>query len=313
MSIKNLITEIADINEPLVNSHLADLSQMTPADLRDFEQAWKTIDSKRRREIITRLVELVTDSVELNFDLIYKICLSDPDADVRSKAIEGLWENEDPSLIQPFINLMNKDPSEKVQAFAAMALGRFAIMAEFGTIRPKYKNIVGQVLLAVINDTNKTAEVQRRALEAVAPLSIQPVKEAIKKAYESNNERLVVSAIHAMGKNCDLDWMPILLNELVNRDAEIRYEAAYACGEIGSEEIVQYLIPLIQDDDVDVRQAAAQALGKIGGEEAKQNLKKFMPSSDEATREAIAQALSEIETQDDMTLLRMPLQEEDED
>ena len=286
---------------------------MTTADLRDFEEAWKTIDSKRRREIIIRLVEIVSESVELNFDPIYKICLSDPDADVRSEAIEGLWENEDPSLIQPLINILNNDPSEKVQTSAALALGRFAVMAEFGTIRPKYKNIVGQALLAAINDTGKTAEVQRRALEAVAPLSIQPVKETIKKAYESHHERLVVSAIHAMGRNCDLEWMPTLLNELVNRDAEIRYEAAFACGEMGAEEIVQYLIPMIQDDDVDVRQAAAQALGKIGGEEAKQNLKKFFPSSDEATREAIAQALSEIETRDDMTLLRMPLEEEDED
>ena len=305
MLVKDIITEMADANKALVNSHLAELSQMTPADVKDYAQVWKTIELKRRREIITRLIELTTDSVELNFDSIFKSCLIDPDADVRSEAVNGLWENEDPSLISSFIDLLNADPSEKVQVSAAMALGRFALMAELGSISPKYGNLVGYVLLAAANDTNKAIEVRRRALEAVATLSTQQVKIAIKNAYESHDERLAISAVYAMGRNCDPDWLPILIKELNSSDAEMRYEAVCACGEIGDEDIVQYLLPLVNDSDIDVSLAVTQALGKIGGNEAKQYLQKNANDPNYAVREAIEQALNEISIKDDMTLLQM--------
>ena len=305
MLVKDIITEMADIDKAQVNSHLAELSQMTPADVKDYAQAWKTIELKRRREIITRLIELATDNVELNFDTIFKSCLGDPDADVRSEAINGLWENEDPSLISSFIDLLNNDPSEKVQVSAAMALGRFALMAELGSISPRYGNLVGQVLLTVTNDQNKSIEVRRRALEAVATLGTQQVKTAIKRACESHDERLAISAVYAMGRNCDSGWLPILIKELNNSDAEMRYEAVCACGKIGDEDTAQYLLPIANDADIDVLLAVIQALGKISGNEAKQFLQKNANDPNEAVREAIEQALNEISIQDDMTILQM--------
>ncbi len=305
MLVKDIITEMADTNKALVNSHLADLSQTSPDGMKYFIQMWKTIELKRRREIIIRLIELTTDNVELNFDSIFKSCLADPDADVISEAINGLWENEDPSLISSFIDLLNTDPSEKVQVSATLALGRFALMAELGSISPRYGNLVGHVLLAVNSDNSKSIEVRRRALEAVATLSTQQVKTAIKNAYESRDERLAISAIYAMSRNCDHNWLPILIKELNSNDAEMRYEAVCACGEIGDEDIVQYLLPIVNDSDIDVRLAVIQALGKIGVNEAKQYLQKNADDPNEAVREAIEQALNEISIQDDMTLLQM--------
>jgi HEAT repeat protein len=307
--VKDIIAEMADINKTLVNSHLADLSHLNPDDVKYYSQAWKTIELKRRREIITRLIELATDSVELNYDSIFKSCLVDPDADIRSEAINGLWENEDPSLISYFINLLNTDLSEKVQASAAMALGRFALMAELGSITPRYGTLVGQVLLNVTNDNSKPIEVRRRALEAAATLSIQQVKIAIKSSYENRDERLRISAVYAMGRNCDLDWLPTLIKELNNSDAEIRYEAVCACGEIGNEDTIQYLLPVANDNDIDVRLAVIQTLGKIGGNESKQFLQKNANDPNEAVREAIEQALNEISVQDDMTLLQITPQQ----
>ncbi len=283
---------------------------MTPVNVKYYAQVWKTIELKRRREIITRLIELQTDSVELNFDSIFKICLVDPDADIRSEAINGLWENEDPSLISSFIDLLNNDPSEKVQAAAATALGRFAFMAELGSITPKYGNLVGHILLSVTADKSKSIEVRRRALEAVAALSTQQVKTAINDAYESRDERLSISAVYAMGRNCDTNWMSILLKELKSSDAEMRYEAVCSCGEIGGEDIVQYLLPVANDNDIDVRMAVIQALGKIGGNEAKQYLQRNANDSNEAIRDAIEQALNEISILDDMTLFEMAPQPE---
>ena len=305
MLVKDIITEMADTSKPLVNTHLADLTQLSPANVKDFAQGWKTIELKRRREIVTRLIELITDSIELNFDSIFKTCLADPDEDVKSEAINGLWENENPSLISIFIDMLTTDPSEKVQAAAALALGRFALMAELRSITPKYGNLVGQVLLSVTGDKSKSIEVRRRALEAVATLSTEQVRTAIKTAYESNDERLAISAVYAMGRSCDSKWLPFLLKELKSSDAEMRYEAVGALGEIGNEDIVQYLLPIANDTDIDVRMAVMQALGKIGGNEAKQFLQKNADDSNEAVRDAIEQALNEISIQDDMTIFQM--------
>jgi HEAT repeat protein len=303
--VKDIIKEMADTEKPLVNTHLADLSQLSGANVKEFAQVWKTIELKRRREIINRLTELSTDSVELNFDNVFINCLTDPDEDVRSEAIDGLWENEEPSLIPVLIGLVNKDPSEKVQANAALALGRFALMAELRSISSRYGVQVAQVLLTVTGDKDKGIEVRRRALEAVAPISTEQVKTAIKTAYESLDERLSISAVYAMGKNCDLKWLPFLLKELKNPDAEMRYEAVTALGEIGDEDILQYLLPVATDTDIDVQLAVIQALGKIGGNEAKQFLQKHVKDENEAIQDAVEQALNEMSIQDDMTIMEM--------
>ena len=79
MLVKDIIKEMADTEKPLVNTHLADLSQLSGANVKEFAQVWKTIELKRRREIINRLTELSTDSVELNFDNVFINCLTDPD------------------------------------------------------------------------------------------------------------------------------------------------------------------------------------------------------------------------------------------
>ena len=59
------------------------------------------------------------------------------DPEVREKAIEGLWEDEDRLLISTLCDLTKDDPSPKVRAAAAMALGKFAILAQDGKLLEK--------------------------------------------------------------------------------------------------------------------------------------------------------------------------------
>jgi len=44
-----------------------------------------------------------------------------------------------------------------------------------------------------------------------------------------------------------------------------RFEAAGACGELGAEEAVPFLIKLTRDDDADVQQTGYYGSWKIGG------------------------------------------------
>ncbi len=299
LPIEETIAEITDCERPLLSSKLVALSNLNAEELELFAQEWAEVELKRRRQIIYRLVELAEDNVELNFDSIFRDCLEDRDDEVRGKAIEGLWENEETSLISPLIDMLANDSSDKVRAAAATALGKFAMLAEDRKLRSSHVSEVCKALLAVIDDENSPVEVRRRALEAAGPLNLPRVDKAIMHAYESGNTRLKISAIYAMGGSCNPSWLPVLLKELTSADIEIRYEAVRACGELGEEEAVPYIIKLTGDPDVDVCMAAIQALGKIGGTVAKEHLTKCQGSSDEAVRQAAEQAIEELETEED--------------
>lgn len=292
--IDEIISELGNPDKPLLNAWLTELGNLSSEDLESFKQAWPNIDLERRRQIVSQLVELTEDNFELDFDNIFKSFLDDQDTEVRSKAIEGLWENEETSLISTLLNLFEHDGSAKVQAAAATALGRFIMLAEHQKLHSSYTPKIYQALITTINDQGKPVEVKRRALEAVAPVCSTEVKKAISEAYYSGQAELKVSSVYAMGKNCSPSWLPILLKELASADAEIRYEAAGACGEIGNEEAVPHLIELTQDPDIEVQLQAIRALGKIGGTEAKNQLEQCLDDDNELIQQAAEQALYEL-------------------
>jgi HEAT repeat protein len=298
-NIKVIIDDLADIEKPLGHAKLADLSNLRSAEADYLAQVWNNIELSQRRKIINRMVELAEENFELNFDLIYKNCMKDPDPEIRVKAIEGLWENEETTLISTFIRMLNEDKSEMVQAAAAKALGQFAALAELKKLGPASSSRVSQALLAILNDPSKPREVWRRALEAAAPLTLPEVKKAINEAYQSPDTKTKNSALYAMGKNCDATWLPILIKELANPNPDVRYEAAGACGELCDEEAVPQLIKLSQDKDPEVQQTAIIALGKIGGLKAKAHLMKCVNSPDDNVAEAAEIALKEIDTEDE--------------
>ncbi|MFC1949808.1 HEAT repeat domain-containing protein [Chloroflexota bacterium] len=305
LPIEKIILELTDDSVTPLSSSLAELSNLGTEEMEFFKRSWAGIKPKRRRQIIRRLVELAEDSVELNFDSILKYCLEDQDDEVRSQAIEGLWENEEPSLIKSLIHLLEHDSSEKVQATAAIAMGKFALLAEHNKLRSNHITRIQQALLAAVYDKNKPVEVSRRALEAVAPVSLPEVKTAIMEAYRSLNPRLKVSSVYAMGKSCDVSWLPILLRELTSTDAEVRYEAAGACGDLEEEEAVPYLSKLVNDSDTDVQMAAIHALGKIGSTQARACLKQCLESNSEIVRQMAEQVLGELEAAEDPLSLRL--------
>jgi len=278
----------------MTDTSLAELSGLSPEELALFEQAWAGIGLERRRQIVSRLVKLADDSIELSFDGIFKKRLRDPDAGVRSQAIEGLWECEEPSLIAPLVSLLEEDTSEIVQTEAAAALGRFAMLAEQGKLEEDNTARVRQALLAAINDGNKAMEVRCCALESVGPLNFPEVNRAIMESYRSDDDRLSLSSVCAMGSSCDPFWLPILLQELSNANAEMRCAAAAALGELEEESTVPQLTELIYDEDADVQLAAIQALGEIGGSEARECLELCMDDSNETICQAAERALEEL-------------------
>jgi len=294
LSLKSYLAEIGDARRPLVGSQLANLSALSPEELELVVDAWAGMEVERRREIVGNLVELAEENLNLDFDDIFAACLNDDDETVKIRAIDGLWECESRALIDAFITLLTKDAREPVRAAAATALGKFAMLAELGKARDDDQAKVESALFAAIDDPGEESDVTRRALEAIAPLSLPEVKAVIEQAYHSDDAKMRASAIYAMGRNCDLAWLPTLLRELASADAEMRYEAAAACGELGEEDAVPHLGRLVHDIDSEVCLSAIAALGEIGGSEAESILRECRGHPDEHVCQAAEQALEEL-------------------
>jgi hypothetical protein len=294
-----------NISDDLTGAQLAELTHLEGKELESFKQAFTVMSASQRLNIIGRLVELAENNVELNFDGIFKLCLNDSDPEVRSLGVEGLWENEETSLITPLLNLLTKDDSEKVRAIAATALGRFVLLGEHGKLRPFHLDRISSSLLGTIRNVQLSEEVRRRALEAVSPLNTPEVHSEISAAYNDLNPRLRISSVYAMGRNCDTVWLPIIENELTNIDPEMRFEAATALGELGDESAAASLIKMGSDSDTEVQMAVIQALGKIGGMKAKEFLQNLLGSRDAAIRDIARQSLDELQANEDPLSLKL--------
>jgi HEAT repeat protein len=298
-SFLEYLAELKDDGQLVKAAKLARLSHLGDEERLLFLRAWSTFSDKRRRQVIRLLVDLAEDNVELNFDAIFVPCLSDGDPRVRADAIRGLWEYDHRDLIEPLIHLLKRDGDTDVRAEAALALGRFVLLWEFGALRDRYFRRVEEALRQALASGDEDMEVRARALEAIGACSLPWVRQAIRQAYAGDDRRLRVSSVHAMGRNCDPGWMPVLFQELSSGDAEMRYEAALACGSLADEVAVPRLAPLLEDQDAEVRAATIAALGEIGGREAKAVLMRYLDHPSRGVRDAVREALSLVDLDED--------------
>jgi HEAT repeat protein len=298
LTFAELLRELRDTTSALTASELAGLSGMTPDELSQFKSAWPEIDSGRRLAMVQELLDLEEDNVEFDFDAIFIEGLHDEDAEVRLASVRGLWEHEAVDLI-PQLAKLTEDSDPGVRAEASLALGRFVMLFETGRLRERHFAAVEEALRAVVTRSGEIDEVRARALEAIGPRDDAWVRQAISEAYESGVRRLKVAAVHAMGRSCESRWLPLLLRELGNEEAEVRYEAANALGSLGVAGAVGHLIQALNDTDEEVRAASIAALGEIGGRDAREALLTLTREGSPAAKEAAAEALAEIDFAED--------------
>jgi hypothetical protein len=289
-----LLLQLADENRPVRATSLAGLSDLTRAQATEAFAALAGLSPRRRLEVVTVMTEQAEANVHLHFHAILRECLADLEAPVRKIAIDGLWEDERPSLIAPMARLLTEDPASEVRAAAAISLGRFVLLGVLGEISDSYAERAEQAMRTAWTRPGETVEVRRRALEGLAYTDEAGVDELIESAYYDEDDLMRQSAVFAMGRTADRRWARAILTEMGSIDAAMRYEAAGAAGELGLMAAVKPLIRLLDDADATVREAAALALGKIGGREAKQALQACLESSDRALADAATDAMDEL-------------------
>ncbi len=298
MSLASCLQGMLEEDAP-ISSTLIELSGLSTAEEEQFKRAWTAVPSQKRAGVVQHLVEMAESNAELDFTAVFKMCLKDSDPDVREQAMSGLWESEHRSIIPELVQIMDNDISEHVRGAAATALGKFASLAQDGKLLVKDGELVKESLMRVLQSDEQEVKVRRRALEAVAHFNTRQIREHILGAYNSDNIDWKCSSLYAMGRTCESEWLSLLMKELSNPVATVRYEAANACGELAEDEAVIQLIPLLQDEDVQVQLAAVGALGGIGGPLAKRALNRCIKMGDPVLEEASREALQAVDAMED--------------
>jgi HEAT repeat protein len=294
-TLDTLFSELYEHPEVPYRASLYHLSNLNPEDAARLAQAGPGLAVDVRRWVISRLVELAEADFEMNFSAVFRLGLEDEDAEVRTSAIEGLWEDEDVDLVPLLIARLRGDEHIAARAAAATSLGRFILLGELEKIRPTPFVLAYEALLAACQNAGEHTDVRRRALESLAYVSNDIVNQLIREAYSATEENVRVSAVFAMGRNADTCWENQVRQELFRPSPELRYEAARACGELQLREAVPELEDLTDDADPEVQEAALWALGQIGGDKARQILERHCLAEDEAARTAAEAALDELE------------------
>ena len=269
----------------------SDLDRESSALLTD---AWSSLDERVRVGVLRKINGVAEERFELQFGRFLRLALRDPSAVVRQLAVSGLWEDTGVELLPLFLDLMQSDESVDVQAEAARSLGTFTAMAAEGALEPIRALDLGEQMIQMVQRKGLSYSLRRGMIEALGSLaSDQRVSAIIQAAYESGDDGEMASALFAMGRSHSQRWLPSVMTELDHQEPEIRLEAVRSAGLIGDERAIPLLAEIAASDEAEIKFAAITALGQIGGRPAAAALRRLQEIAQDEQAELFEEAIEE--------------------
>jgi hypothetical protein len=279
-------------DEALPFERLADLSRPGVDRLRE---RWDELPPARRLLVVDGMVKATETSVERNYERALLASFDDADADIRRRALDGLWEHESDAFLTRLLDDVDGATPSVLRLAELDALAHYVILAELEELdAPLAERLVATLKRVMTGDPDLA--VQRMALESLAYLSSDDeVSDAIAREYASPDTEARVSAVRAMGRQALTRWLTPIETEFASTEPELRFEAARAAGGLSDQRLVSGLIELVDDEDVEVQFAAIASLGAIGGRLAINTLRRLSQGDKPAIVEAAQEALDEAE------------------
>jgi HEAT repeat protein len=273
-----LIDDLADPTQSLPEDRLHLLSDIDATQASMLTDRWTAIPTERRLALIDRLGKLADENFELTFERINRFAMTDPDALVRRAAIRNLWECEDPGLARSLLAALLDDESNSVRAAAAGALGQFVYLGEVDEVETGLLSRIEDSLLHSASRDDDEG-VRLRSLESLGYSSRSEVPALIERAFDSDDEPQVHSALKAMGRSANTIWQERVVSQLHTPAPILRAESVRASGELELQAAVQDLIDLTEDADQEVRRAAIWSLAQLGGTRAGETLTRLLETA----------------------------------
>lgn len=289
-------------------------SDITREDLDRLEEIWPDIWTERRRGLLEDMEHLAENDTLLFFDHVAIMCLRDEDPVARATAIRLLWQSHKEKLVPLFLNLLREDPEAIVRAAAATGLGMFVYLGELEEIKEStFKKVIKNLIQ--VHESSDDQLVRRRALESLGYASHPDIPAFIQRAYDTNDEEWLQSALFAMGRSYNERWTTSVLRMIDHPDGLVCYEAVRAAGELEAEEAREPIFSLLEEgtDDMDLYFAAIWSLTKIGGEGVRRLIEMNLEETDDPDEiQFLEEALENLNFTEQINLFDMMYIEEDD-
>jgi HEAT repeat protein len=260
---------LLDESRDIPRRYLNEFSDIQTEPLQSLLETWPRIEPGRKLLLLDRLNALANEDTLVSFDDLGRALLTDPEPQVRIRAMRLLVECEDFRLVPIYIDMLTSDNNVAVRAEAASMLGIFVQLGEFDDIPSDVHRQIEDVLLEVLNGEDDPM-VRRRALEALGFSSRAEVPVLIESSFNRQDPDWQASAIFAMGRSTDQRWADHVLRSIVSETPRVRLAAVQAAGELELKLARPLLLRLLEDEyDEAIAGAAIWSLSQIGGEDVR--------------------------------------------
>jgi HEAT repeat protein len=315
LNFQNILDHLLDSKKDIPTGHLAYYSDLDPKSLRLFLDVWSSVPQKRKLLLLDSLIAHLDNDTIVSYEDIGKALLTDPDAEVRARALGLLVESDDPKLIDAFLKIFQDDSDLAPRIKAANLLGEFVLMGELEELEEARQRKIEDALIAVIrSDANPS--LRRAAVEAFGYSGRDEAVAILESAYEREDPLWVASALRAMGRSHDNRWDDSVVSKLLDPDPRVRYAAAEAAGELTIQEASPIMLKMLEDEEEDdtVTMAAIWALSQIGGEDARAYILNILDNTeDEDAAEFLEDALENLDFNEELNKFDLLSLDEDDD
>lgn len=275
-SFQNVLDALLSDRPDFPRRYLQEFSDLGPQELKTLLDVWPRVKPSRKLTLLEDLDALAETDTLVSFDDLARALLTDPEPDVRTRAIRLLDEYEDTKVVPSYLDMLKDDPDVNVRAEAANALHLFVDLGELEEIPEKIYHEVEDALLASAASEDDT-RVRRTALESLGYSSRPEVTTLIDSAFHRTDPAWQASSLVAMGRSADERWDEEVTRSLVHVNDRIRKAAVQAAGELSLQSARPILLKLLgEEEDESVLNAVIWSLSQIGGEDVRTFLENLL-------------------------------------
>lgn len=280
-SFQNVLDSLLANSREFPRRYLQEFSDIGTTELKSLLDVWPRVELSRKLTLLEELDVLAETDTLVSFDDFASSLLTDPEPQVRTRAIRLLDESEDVKLVPSFLDMLKNDPDIGVRAEAATALNLFVDLGELEEIPETIHRQVEDALLTSITSEDDP-RVRRAALESIGYSSREEVATLIQSSFQREDPYWQVSALTAMGRSADERWSDEVIRSLVSENDNIRKAAVQAAGELSLKSTRPFLLRMLsEEEDGSVLSAVIWSLSQIGGEDVRTYLENLLDNMEE--------------------------------
>ena len=275
-SFQSVLDALLSDRKEFPRRYLQEFSDIGALELKTLLDVWPQVKPGRKLTLLEELDAMADADTLVSFDDLARALLTDPEPDVRTRAIRLLDEYEDPKVVPSYLDMLKNDPDVNVRMEAANVLHLFVDLGELEEIPANIYHQVEDSLLASAASEDDV-RVRRVALESLGYSSRPEVVTLIESAFHREDPAWQASSLTAMGRSADERWTDAVTRSLVHVDDRIRKAAVQAAGELSLSSTRTILLKMLGEEENDtILSAVIWSLSQIGGEDVRTYLENLL-------------------------------------